>query len=84
MVPTIFSAASISASPACGVVSMLDDLEWLEDLLERRGRIAGEQAPEGDGDAARGTPMWPTRPMGRWSGWTEISSRDPSWGPTLD
>ncbi len=26
-----------------GVVSMLDDLEWLEDLLERRGRIAGEQ-----------------------------------------
>lgn len=25
-----------------GVVAMLDDLEWLEDLLERRGRIAGE------------------------------------------
>ncbi|AOH87143.1 hypothetical protein AWL63_23530 (plasmid) [Sphingomonas panacis] len=25
-----------------GVVTMLDDLEWLEDLLERRGRIAGE------------------------------------------
>lgn len=21
---------------------MLDDLEWLEDLLERRGRVAGE------------------------------------------
>ncbi|MDR6790222.1 hypothetical protein J2Y58_003602 [Sphingomonas sp. BE138] len=27
-----------------GVVAMLDDLEWLEDLLERRGRVAGEQA----------------------------------------
>jgi hypothetical protein len=26
-----------------GVVAMLDDLEWLEDLLERRGRVAGEQ-----------------------------------------
>jgi hypothetical protein len=26
-----------------GVVGMLDDLEWLEDLLERRGRVAGEQ-----------------------------------------
>ncbi|WP_210358993.1 hypothetical protein [Sphingomonas beigongshangi] len=26
-----------------GVVTMLDDLEWLEDLLERRGRVAGEQ-----------------------------------------
>lgn len=25
-----------------GVVNMLDDLEWLEDLLERRGRVAGE------------------------------------------
>ena len=25
-----------------GVVAMLDDLEWLEDLLERRGRVAGE------------------------------------------
>ncbi len=25
-----------------GVVDMLDDLEWLEDLLERRGRVAGE------------------------------------------
>ena len=24
-----------------GVVAMLDDLEWLEDLLERRGRVAG-------------------------------------------
>ena len=27
-----------------GVVEMLDDLEWLEDLLERRGRVAGELA----------------------------------------
>jgi hypothetical protein len=26
-----------------GVIAMLDDLEWLEDLLERRGRVAGEQ-----------------------------------------
>ncbi|WP_255326413.1 hypothetical protein [Sphingobium sp. EM0848] len=26
-----------------GIVEMLDDLEWLEDLLERRGRIASEQ-----------------------------------------
>lgn len=26
-----------------GIVEMLDDLEWLEDLLEHRGRIAGEQ-----------------------------------------
>ena len=25
-----------------GVVSMLDDLMWLEDLLERRGRVAGK------------------------------------------
>lgn len=25
-----------------GVVDMLDDLEWLEDMLERRGRVAGE------------------------------------------
>ena len=25
-----------------GVVGMLDDLMWLEDLLERRGRVAGE------------------------------------------
>lgn len=25
-----------------GVVSMLDDLKWLEDLLERRGRVAGQ------------------------------------------
>jgi len=25
-----------------GVVEMLDDLAWLEDLLERRGRIAGQ------------------------------------------
>jgi hypothetical protein len=27
-----------------GVVGMLDDLEWLEDLLEHRGRVAGEAA----------------------------------------
>ncbi len=26
-----------------GIVEMLDDLEWLEELLEHRGRIAGEQ-----------------------------------------
>lgn len=26
-----------------GVVAMLDDLEWLEDLLERRGRVSREQ-----------------------------------------
>ncbi|QOT74550.1 hypothetical protein H5V43_22035 (plasmid) [Sphingobium fuliginis] len=26
-----------------GIVEMLDDLEWLEHLLEHRGRIAGEQ-----------------------------------------
>lgn len=25
-----------------GVIEMLDDLEWLEDLLERRGRVAGQ------------------------------------------
>lgn len=25
-----------------GVVAMLDDLQWLEDLLERRGRVAGQ------------------------------------------
>lgn len=26
----------------CGVVEMLDDLMWLEELLEARGRVAGE------------------------------------------
>lgn len=26
-----------------GIMPMLDDLEWLEDLLERRGQVAGEQ-----------------------------------------
>lgn len=25
-----------------GIIGMLDDLMWLEDLLERRGRVAGE------------------------------------------
>ena len=37
-----FQCMMYSCLAGRGVVDMLDDLEWLEDLLERRGRVAGE------------------------------------------
>ncbi|RSU72117.1 hypothetical protein BRX37_20120 [Sphingomonas sp. S-NIH.Pt3_0716] len=62
-----------------GVVAMLDDLEWLEDLLERRGRVAGEQKRLGETRMPLTNPYVADAPDGPLISFDSTFEQGPSW-----
>lgn len=62
-----------------GVIEMLDDLEWLETLLEPRGRVAGEQMRLKIPTMPVKRPYVADEPDGPMIGMAEDFRQGPSW-----
>lgn len=62
-----------------GVIEMLDDLEWLESLLEPRGRVAGEQMRLKIPAMPVKRPYVADEPDGPMVGMAEDFRQGPSW-----